>query len=160
MAGTKLKSYFSCIFFLFFLPKQLISFVGTRPQTPEEFNFVIVDHDGWPTWDSLKRFNDPSHRLYNTATGKIPIYVASLFKSLSGYDFYSSSHVQELLELYAMEYVLRYINEASYYLEDYELRVIHSETEVTKFCLFCSFKKETNLIFTLIICTRKFLKGS
>ena len=80
------------------------------------------------------------------STAKIPIYVASLFKSFSHVTLSAPSDLSFLPELYAIEYALRYINEASSLLQNFELRVIHSGTNVSIVSLLFLEPFEPNLV--------------
>ena len=112
----------------------------STPTSAQQFNYVTVDSTGWPTWDELNRSTRPKHYLYRS-TDDIPIYIASLFEpsALIG-SIDSPIRVDEFLtnfvELYDMEYALRYINENTSLLPGFELRVVHRFTEVSDFSFF------------------------
>ena len=108
----------------------VVAFVDEAPWSADQFNYVVVEQDGWPSWEQLVRFHNSTHYLYNSSHSRTPIYVASIFSPLSMVFLTEPGNFTYLNELFGMEYALRFINDASHLLGGYELRVIHRESEV------------------------------
>ena len=128
-----LASKISCKFrylLLCHVVSSVVGFVDEAPRSADQFNYVVVEQDGWPSWEQLVRFHNSTHYLYNSSHSRTPIYVASLFNPFSSVTASSPDNLPYIPELFALEYGLRYINDVSEYLDGYELRVIHRDTEV------------------------------
>ena len=61
MVVMEIRKSLLLVSIIFLLPHSVATFAGESPKTAEDFKYLVVDQNGWPSWNELKRFEEAAN---------------------------------------------------------------------------------------------------